>query len=360
MSQQSRFPAWGRNALATTQAVVPDSLLAPDIAARVVLDKVEANIFVADAGLNIIYINPHAAHTLQTLASEIERAFHVQIADVLGGSIHRFHKDPGRIERILQDPNFRPHHAQFAFGTVTLETQINRVPGPDGGVAGYVVAWADISAKVAADGRAQVVTGRLAETQDKTRDVSTALQSVATAMEQMSTTVNEIARNGSEATNIVQTAVSIVESATTTMADLGSASTLINEVVNTISQIARQTNLLALNATIEAARAGDAGKGFAVVAGEVKDLSGATQTATQRIGELIDNVQALSRAAGGAMTDIAEIVDRVKASQNAVAAAVEEQTVTNREITRNLAQAATQAEVVTADVAAFLHATATA
>jgi putative N-acetylmannosamine-6-phosphate epimerase len=55
---------------------------------------------------------------------------------------------------------------------------------------------------------------------------------------------------------------------------------------------------------------------------------------------------------------IADIVDTVKDSQNAVAAAVEEQTVTNHEIARSLAQAAQQAGTVTARVAEFLAANA--
>ena len=68
---------------------------------------------------------------------------------------------------------------------------------------------------------------------------------------------------------------------------------------------------------------------------------------------MIENVQGLSRASEE-MVKIADIVDTVKDSQNAVAAAVEEQTVTNHEIARNLSQAAQQAELVTAEVAAFL------
>lgn len=348
----------GRAGKGTSSAGGGASDLAPGIAGAQILSEVQANIFVADKELNLVYINPKALQTLQIIGPEIERIFGIRVQDVLGGSIHRFHKDPGRIERILHDPGFIPRDAQFTFGSITLDTHINRITGIDGVVIGYVVAWEDVSDKVAAQESSRAVTERLSETVGRTKDVSSSLQSVATAMEEMSATVIEIARNGSEASSVVADAILVVETASSTMGRLGEASARISEVVNTISQIARQTNLLALNATIEAARAGEAGKGFGVVAGEVKDLSGATQTATERIGDLIENVQGLSRAAGEEMAKIADIVDTVKDSQNAVAAAVEEQTVTNLEIARNLAAAAQQAETVTEEVAAFLAANA--
>jgi hypothetical protein len=329
--------------------------LVAGMAAERILDAAPANILVADPGLSIVYINPRAMQTLRRLGPEIQRAFGVRVEDVLGGSIHRFHKDPARIERILNDPAFQPRDAQFTFGSVTLDGHINRITAPGGDVIGYVVTLDDVSDMVAARTRGDMMTQRLGETVGRTKDVSASLQSVATAMEQMSATVNEIARNGTEAAGVVTAAVAGVETATTTMNRLGGASEQINEVVNTISIIARQTNLLALNATIEAARAGTAGKGFAVVAGEVKDLSAATQAATERIGELIGNVQTLSRLAGEEIAKIAGIVESVRDSQGAVAAAVEEQTVTNHEIARNLAVAAQQAQTVTVEVATFLE-----
>ncbi|WP_133012013.1 methyl-accepting chemotaxis protein [Marinomonas flavescens] len=65
----------------------------------------------------------------------------------------------------------------------------------------------------------------------------------------------------------------------------------INNVVNSISDIADQTNLLALNAAIESARAGEAGRGFAVVADEVRALAIRTQTATQSINEMTEELK---------------------------------------------------------------------
>jgi twitching motility protein PilJ len=73
---------------------------------------------------------------------------------------------------------------------------------------------------------------------------------------------------------------------------LGDRSLEIQEIVDTISQIARQTNLLALNASIEAAGAGEAGGRFSIVADEVRKLADTSSQATARIATLIKNVQA--------------------------------------------------------------------
>lgn len=75
--------------------------------------------------------------------------------------------------------------------------------------------------------------------------------------------------------------------------DVGKAAVKIDEITNTISNIAEETNLLALNASIEAARAGDAGKGFAVVASEIKKLAETSASAAEEISQLINSVTGL-------------------------------------------------------------------
>ncbi|MCM1086961.1 MAG: methyl-accepting chemotaxis protein [Muribaculaceae bacterium] len=64
----------------------------------------------------------------------------------------------------------------------------------------------------------------------------------------------------------------------------------VNELTNTILEIASQTNLLALNAAIEAARAGEAGKGFAVVAEEIRALADNSKTNASAIQELNNKI----------------------------------------------------------------------
>ena len=58
-----------------------------------------------------------------------------------------------------------------------------------------------------------------------------------------------------------------------------------------IKGITEHTNLLALNSSIEAARAGEHGKGFAVVATEIGKLSNQSQDASDKISEVIEEIQ---------------------------------------------------------------------
>ncbi len=72
------------------------------------------------------------------------------------------------------------------------------------------------------------------------------------------------------------------------MADIRTSSAGIEQILNTIGEIARQTNLLSLNASIEAARAGQAGKGFAVVADEIRNLASKSAEASKNTATLIE------------------------------------------------------------------------
>jgi methyl-accepting chemotaxis protein len=102
---------------------------------------------------------------------------------------------------------------------------------------------------------------------------------------------------------------SAVDATAIKVSELGSKSSQIGAIVETIDDIAEQTNLLALNAAIEAARAGEQGKGFAVVADEVRKLAERSSRATKEIASLIDEVQSGTEAAVQAMQSGAGEVD---------------------------------------------------
>lgn len=87
-----------------------------------------------------------------------------------------------------------------------------------------------------------------------------------------------------------------------------------------IFNISSQTNLLALNASIEAARAGDAGKGFAVVADEIRSLSEQTRLTTEKITELIEQ---LNNGANDVSQAIGYSVEAVNSQNDAIGNATE-------------------------------------
>ncbi len=470
----------------TTEGASPDLLASVDLL-RAALDCLQANVFIADTSFTLVYANPRALETLRGLEEELQGAFGVEADAMVGMSIHAFHKDRRRVEKILKSAKSLPHLATFSFGAVTLEARINGITNPAGQTAGYIVTWedvtlrqkmeADYAGQIAAIGRIQAViefgldgtvleandnflrlmgysldeikgrhhsqfvtreeagsagyrqfwadlaggrtqTGRfhrlgkagrevwiqgsyfpilardgkpfkvvkyatdvtgikgieasleesvqtlasssrelmavsqqMASNAEETaaqanvasaaaEQVSRNVSTVSTGAEEMGASIKEIAKSANEAARVATTAVKVAERTNATVAKLGESSAEIGNVVKVITSIAQQTNLLALNATIEAARAGEAGKGFAVVANEVKELAKQTAKATEDISRKIEAIQGDTKGAVEAIGQIGHIINQINDIQNTIASAVEEQTATTAEISRNVAEAA--------------------
>ena len=186
-------------------------------------------------------------------------------------------------------------------------------------------------------------------------EMSASVQTVAAATEEMTAAISEIARGASDAARVAVRAGALAEAAQDTMSRLGASSTQIDEVARLIGGIADQTNLLALNATIEAARAGEAGKGFAVVANEVKELATRSGGATSDISRQIATIQSDVQAAVGSIGDIVQVIDQINETFAAIATAVEEQTATTTEISRNLLQVSSGTHDIAEDVTSVAH-----
>ena len=189
-----------------------------------------------------------------------------------------------------------------------------------------------------------------------TQQVSQNLQTVATGAEEMGASIREIAKNATDAATFATSAVKVAETTTATVSKLGDSSTEIGQVIKVITSIAQQTNLLALNATIEAARAGEAGKGFAVVANEVKELAKETARATEDISRKIEAIQSDTKAAVDAIVSISSVIDQINNISGTIATAVEEQSATTKEMSRNVSEAAQGSGEITSNIAGVAQA----
>lgn len=168
---------------------------------------------------------------------------------------------------------------------------------------------------------------------------SATLDSIASSAEQMTATISDIAQHAGKANQITEKAVIETKKASQQIDELGKAAEEIGMVTETITEISEQTNLLALNATIEAARAGEAGKGFAVVADEIKALARQTADATERIKQKIDGIQNSTMQTVEGIDNIIRVIEEINSIVSTIATAVEEQSVTTREIAANVGQA---------------------
>jgi len=271
---------------------------------------------------------------------------------------------------------------------VWLQASYNPVPDRDGKIAKIVLYCVDISQQVSMrEHMSQVLRGvsesaaslsgaavHLASVSQQmnasaeetaaqasnvasvSQEVSANVQTVAAGTEEMSASIREIARSAADAARVAREAVTLAASTSSTVHKLGDSGTEIGKVIKVITSIAQQTKLLAMNATIEAARAGEAGKGFAVVANEVKELAKETAKATEDISVKIEAIQGDTRDAVGAIEKISETINQINDIQNTIASAVEEQTATTNEMSRNVAEGAKGTNEISKNVAGVAHA----
>ncbi len=181
-------------------------------------------------------------------------------------------------------------------------------------------------------------------------ETSQNLSTVAAAAEEMTATISEVAKNTASSRQTTEEAVAQTKTANEKVTQLARAAEAIGKVTESITDISEQTNLLALNATIEAARAGEAGKGFAVVATEIKDLATQTSGATEEIKTEINSIQNETAQTVEIITHVSQIVDNVKELSSTIAAAIEEQSATTREISVNINTASEAGQDITTSI----------
>jgi len=320
------------------------------------LDNVSANVMLADADSNVIYMNRALQRMFERCAPELrQRLPEFDPARIIGQSMDRFHHDPAH-QRAVVGALHATHDSKVSVGALRLRIIADPVTDAQGKRIGTVVEWVDrtqessiedeVAAIVAAAHRGDLVArisaedkqgffraladginGVLDNLERLVRDIKRAaaavqrgateiadgnqnlaqrternaasLEETASSMEQMTASVKQTADNAGQANQLAMAARqqaekggSVVGTAVAAMSGINSASRKIADIIGVIDEIAFQTNLLALNAAVEAARAGEQGRGFAVVATEVRNPAGRSATAAKEIKALIQDTVA--------------------------------------------------------------------
>jgi methyl-accepting chemotaxis protein len=107
--------------------------------------------------------------------------------------------------------------------------------------------------------------------------------------------VNELDGKASKAIqNLIVKSDQVSDTSKKVSLNIGELSQSMNEIKSILKMIigiSRQTNLLSFNASIEASRAGVLGHGFTVVANEVNKLAEQTKEFTEKINNIITNIE---------------------------------------------------------------------
>jgi methyl-accepting chemotaxis protein len=128
------------------------------------LDNLGTNVLVADADLNLVYMNQRSTETLRAIEPILKEVLGLRVDELVGGSLDRFHgaRAP-EIRRLLTDHRRFPHRATISLGPKRLDLNVNLIE--DGGqVVGYIVNWEDVTEKE----RLEVEAARLQNMMDAT------------------------------------------------------------------------------------------------------------------------------------------------------------------------------------------------
>ncbi|MFT7695528.1 MAG: methyl-accepting chemotaxis protein, partial [Candidatus Latescibacterota bacterium] len=110
-----------------------------------ILDRMGANVFVADMDLEIVYVNDIGMETLRVNAAKLEKALGIRVDQIVGENVTRFDQGLSHLQQALNRPSSLPYETDFKFDTLTIRARFNSINDSSRASLGYVITWDDIS-----------------------------------------------------------------------------------------------------------------------------------------------------------------------------------------------------------------------
>ena len=369
---------------------------------RAALDNASSAILVADAKLEIIYVNNMFESLVRELEQDLRKDLpRISASSLVGSALDVLFQDPAAGRRTIEALHGK-HMEEVCLGGHTLRVVASPVTLKDGERIGTVIEWTNRTQEVAVEiemerilqsvvagdlekrivlaGKAgffekmsrgvnqladnmaalvssvkqsarsvfqgaQEISAGTTNLSQRTEEQSSSLEETASSMEEMTSTVRQNAENASQANQLATAAReqaekggSVVGQAVQAMGDINESSKRIADIIGVIDEIAFQTNLLALNAAVEAARAGEQGRGFAVVASEVRSLAGRSATAAKEIKDLIRDSVKKVEDGSVLVTQSGQTLEQIVGSVKKVSSIVAEIAAASREQSNGIEQ----------------------
>ncbi len=129
---------------------------------KIALDNASTNVMVADADLNIVYMNKTLIKMMQQSESDLRKTLpNFNAAKLIGTNIDVFHKNPAHQRGILQNLT-NTVNTNIKVGAFDFNLIVNPVTDANGDLLGTVVEWKDMTEELAIEEEINVVVNAAA------------------------------------------------------------------------------------------------------------------------------------------------------------------------------------------------------